>query len=173
MAVFVFLLFVQRLIEHLQFQRALHIGSLAEPEDNLVAELDALLNLSGLVIQTGQLVSPVLKKIMLLQLFQNADQGAVIRPAGLAEIILHGIFQAVMGRNLHKLPIILPRFLQFSQLDGNQHQMVENHTADGRSVVGDQKQLIAVLQSARILIDLAGFQQGIDIVHFLPVDGIA
>ena len=46
---------IQRCIDHLQFQGFLYIGSVAEPENNFITEADTLINLSGLLIEEGQL----------------------------------------------------------------------------------------------------------------------
>ena len=46
---------IQRRVNHLQLQSLLYIGSVAEPENNFITEADALINLSGLLIEESQL----------------------------------------------------------------------------------------------------------------------
>ena len=46
---------IQRRVDHLQLQGLLYIGSVAEPENNFITEADALIDLSGLLVEESQL----------------------------------------------------------------------------------------------------------------------
>ena len=62
------------LIEHLKLQRTLHIWSVSEPQNKLIAGLYTLVGFSCLVVQVCKLIRPLLSVFFVLVLFQNSDE---------------------------------------------------------------------------------------------------
>ena len=70
-----------------------HISSVIEPKDHLIAEIQALLLVSCLVIELGQLIGPALRKFLLLIFLKNTDlfiQRCILRSGDL-------IFQYILA----------------------------------------------------------------------------
>ena len=172
LSVFLGLVLVQRAVEHLQLHGPLHIGPVPEPENNLVAEIDALVRLAGLVIESRQLVGPFLGKVPGLQLLENSNQGGVVRPSGLVQLIENNIFEVVVGGNLHELVVVFLRLVVLAQLDGYEGQAVDDHAADGRALVGNLQKFPGILPPTGRLVDVGRLHHDIDIADLAEIHGI-
>ena len=77
-----------------------------------------------------------------------------------------------MGRNLHELLVKLHRLIVIFHPDRNLRHLVYNHTTNGRAVIGNIQNLIAVLKTSAALVGFRHFHQKAHIADLSPVDGV-
>ena len=162
----------KRLVEHLKLQRALHIRSVAKPENQLITCLHALLTLVRLMIKVRKLECPFLGILFLFEFFENVDQLGNIRAAFLLNLVAQYIPQIVMRCDLHKLLIILLRSIEVLHLDCDLCQTVDDHTPDRGTVIRAEQDLLALLITSDLLVNLSDTNQRIYILDLVPADGI-
>ena len=162
----------QRLNLPLQLHGLAHILALAEPQNQVVALLHTLGKLTVLIIKLRQLVSPLLLIFPALILLQNRDLILQRRASALVNLILQHISAQIMGRNLHELLVKLHRLIVIFHPDRDLRHLVYNHTANGRAVISNIQNLIAVLKTFRIFVGFRHFHQKAHIADLSPVDGV-
>ena len=172
-AVFLLLNLVQRLIEHLQLQRLLHIGAIPEPENQFITGINTFLALSGPVIKKSQLKRPFLGIFLFFQLLQQGDPLTELRPLRLHHFITKHISLVIMGRDIHKLIIVFLRLFKILRVDRQLCQPVNDHAPDRGTVVCGQQHLPRVIVALYLLISLTRLKQGVDVPDFFPVNLVA
>ena len=172
-AILLLLDLIQRLIEHFQFQCLLDIGPVSEPEHQFIAGINALLALAGLVIKERQLKRPFFGIFLFLQFLQQGDLLTHLCPLGLHHLVSEDISQIIMRRNIHKFIVILLRLLKIFHPDRKLRQTIDDHPADGGTVIRGQKDFPRIFIALYLLISLSRLHQGIDVFDLFPVDLIA
>ena len=170
--VFLFLFASENTHPLFQVKGLYHISSVIEPKDHLIAEIQALLLVSCLVIELGQLIGPALRKFLLLIFLKNTDlliQRCILRSGDL-------IFQYILAVIITcHFSVFIKEFCGFTDLShfqGNLDQTVKYVLADRRSVVGKKKNFLALFIALVGRVDLAHYTKGTDVFHTTPVNAV-
>ena len=123
------LCFGERLELHFQLHGPRNILSLCEPEDHVIALLDAALLLSVLLIQSGQLKCPALGILPLLIFPKDFDLLGKGRSLCPEQLVLQDIARRVVRGELFELLIIFLRFIVEAHADLNFSEPVKNSFA--------------------------------------------
>ena len=171
---FVFLFFFSCENSHTLFQvKGLHhIISIIKPENHLIAEIQALLLVSCLVIEFGQFIGPALCKLFLLIFLKNTDlfiQRCILRSGNL---VSQYILTVIVTCHFSVLIKELCGFTDLSHFQGNFNQAVKYVLANRRSVIGKKKNFLALLIALVSCVDLAHNAKGTDVFHTTPVDTV-
>ena len=172
LAVLLFLGRGQRLDLHLQLHGLAHILALAEPQNQIVALLHALGKLSVLIVKFCQLISPLLLIFPALILLQNRDLILDGSASALVNLVFQHVAAQIVRRDLHKLLVQIHRLVVILHLHRQLCHLVYNHTSNGRAVISDIQNLIAVLITFRIFVGFRHFHQKAHITDLSPVDGV-
>ena len=172
LAVFLLLGSRQRLDPHLQLHGLHDEFPFAEPQNQIVAFLHALGMHPRLIVQLGQLVSPFLLVFPAFVFLQNRDLVLQRGSAPLVNLIFQHVPSQVVRRDSDEFLIKLHRFVEILQHHRDLHHLVDDHAADGRAVIRDIQNLIAVLVPLRLFIGLRHLQKQAHIPHLTPVYGI-
>ena len=149
-----------------------HISSVIEPKDHLIAEIQALLLVSCLVIELGQLIGPALRKFLLLIFLKNTDlfiQRCILRSG---DLIFQYILAVIITCHLSVLVKEFCGFTDLSHFQGNFDQTVKYVLADRRSVISKKKNFLALFIALVGRVDLAHYTKGTDVFHTTPVNAV-
>ena len=124
------------------------------------------------MIEVRKLECPFLGILFLFEFFENVDQLGNIRAAFLLNLVAQYIPQIVMRCDLHKLLIILLRSIEVLHLDCDLCQTVDDHTPDRGTVIRAEQNLLALLITSDLLVNLSDTNQRIYILDLVPADGI-
>ena len=172
LAVLLLLRGCQGLNPHFQLHGLYHVFALAEPQDQIVTFLHALGEHPLLIIQSSQLIGPLLLIFTALVFLQDGNLIFHRRTPALINLIFQHIASQIVGSNLRKFLVQLNRFLKVPKLYGHLRHTIDNHASDGRTVIGHIQDLIAVLISLQVLINITDTHQKPHIAYFSPVYGI-
>ena len=170
--VFLFLFASENTHPLFQVKGLYHISSVIEPENHLIAEIQALLLVSCLVIELGQLIGPALRKFLLLIFLKNTDlfiQRCILRSGN---FISQYILAVITTCHLSVLVKEFCGFTDLSHFQGNFDQTVKYVLADRRSVISKKKNFLALFITLVGRVDLAHYTKGTDVFHTTPVNTV-
>ena len=171
---FVFLFFFSCENSHTLFQVKgfHHISSVIEPENHLIAEIQALLLVSCLIVEFSQFIGPALCKLFLLIFLKDTDlfiQRCILRSGN---FISQYILAVITTCHLSVLVKEFCGFTDLSHFQGNFDQTVKYVLADRRSVISKKKNFLALFIALVSCVDLAHNTKCTDILYATPVNAV-
>ena len=127
----------QRFVLHLQLHSLIYILSFAEPEDKVVALFQAFCRHARFLIQFCQFIRPLFDVLCFFKFFQCFyllfDRCSLCAKYLIPEDVLIWILR----RNLHKIIVIVYRFIYISRLNSQCTKMIDYLTASFRTVISE------------------------------------
>ena len=160
----------QRLVLHLQFHRLIHILPFTEPEDKIIALLQALCRHTGLLVQFRQLIRPLFNILRLLILLKSLDLLLDRSSLRAEDLVFQYILIRVFRRDLNKVVIIINSFVHILCLDRQGTEAADDLPAPLRTAVSKVQHFISLLILFVLFIDLTDICQHSGIADSLPVD---
>ena len=162
----------QRFVLHFKFHRLIYILPFAEPENKVITFFQTFSSHAGFLIEFCQFICPLFDILRFLKLFQSLDLLLNRRALLPQNLIAQDILIRIFRRDLHKIIVIIYRFINIARLQRKRTEAADNFSAALGTVISNIKYVIAFLIFLVLFIYVTDLDQHGSISYSAPVNCI-